>query len=116
MDTSNVLDIGGLFYNCSSLEELPDLSKLNTSKVIIMNSIFYGCEKLEVLPDISKWSTDNVINISLIFFDCHSLKSLPDISKWNIYDPNLFNKFNVSYLIEKFKVYYEDKKLSKNYN
>ena len=101
--------MGGLFYECSSLEELPDLSKWNTKNTIFMMAMFYGCRKLKSLPDISKWSTDNVINITLLFFNCYSLKTLPDISKWNIYNPNI--KLNVLFLMQKFKAYLEDLKL-----
>ena len=48
-----------------------------------MSGMFYNCSLLKSLPDISKWNTNNVTDMSLIFYDCHSLISLPDISKWN---------------------------------
>ena len=46
--------------------------------------MFYGCSLLKSLPDISKWNIINAINISYLFYDCSSLKYLPDISKWDI--------------------------------
>ena len=46
--------------------------------------MFYECSSLSSLPDISKWNTNNIKNMSLMFNECSSLSSLPDISKWNI--------------------------------
>ena len=45
-----------------------------------MNGLFYKCSSLKELPDISKWNTDNVTNMGHIFAECSSLTSLPDIS------------------------------------
>ena len=42
-----------MFYRCSSLSYLPDLSKWNTSKVKDMIDLLYGCFSLSYLPDIS---------------------------------------------------------------
>ena len=49
-----------------------------------MSLMFYSCTSLKELPDISKWDTKNVTNMSDMFFGCKSLKELPDISKWDI--------------------------------
>ncbi len=48
-----------------------------------MSHMFYKCSSLLSLPDISKWNTSNVTNIFNIFSECSSLLSLLDISKWN---------------------------------
>ena len=72
-----------MFYGCSSLVSLPDISNWNTKEVTDMSKIFYGCSLLESLPDISKWNIDNVRNINSLFWECSSLISLPDLSKWN---------------------------------
>ena len=48
-----------------------------------MSFMFYECSSLSSLPDISKWNTNNVTNMISIFNRCSSLLSLPDISKWN---------------------------------
>ena len=48
-----------------------------------MSFIFYGCSSLEYLPDISKWKLDNVNNIASLFSKCTILKNLSDISLWN---------------------------------
>ena len=79
----NIKSMNSLFYNCSSLTSLPDISKWDISNVINIGGLFYNCSSLTYLPDISKWDTSNVINIGGLFYNCSSLTSLPDISKWN---------------------------------
>jgi len=81
--SNNVTDMSYMFYGCSSLSSLPDISKWNTNNVTNMSYMFFGCSSLSSLPDISKWNTCNVINMSYIFDGCSSLSNLPDISKWN---------------------------------
>ena len=51
--------------------------------VINMSDMFYKCSSLLSLPDISKWNTNNITNMSVMFYECSSLSCLPDISKWN---------------------------------
>jgi len=46
---------------CSSLIELPDISKWDTSKITKMNSLFSECSSLKQLPDISKWNTNEIV-------------------------------------------------------
>ena len=81
-DTSNVTQMGSLFYNCHSLISIPDISKWNTSKVNTMECMFYNCNSLISLPDISKWDTSNVTDMGSMFCGCLSLASMPDISIW----------------------------------
>ena len=54
-----------------------------------MYGLFYECSSLKSLPDISKWNTNNVTDMSCLFYKCSSLKSLPDISKWNTNNVNI---------------------------
>ena len=95
-NTSNVIDMHYLFYKCSSLKYLPDISKWNISKVKNISSMFDGCSSLEKLPDISKWNTKQVINMSNLFHNCSKIKFLPDISKWD-----LSNTYDISGLFYK---------------
>jgi len=83
IENKHITNMGSIFYYCSSLISLPDISKWNTANVTNMGSIFYYCRSLVSLPDISKWNTANVTNMSCMFYYCSSLKSFPDISKWN---------------------------------
>ena len=89
----NINDISCLFYGCSSLLSIPDISNWHTEKVKDISYLFYECSSLESLPDISKWNFENLSNITHLFYGCSSLKSLPDISKWNIENIN-----DISYL------------------
>ena len=41
-------------------------------KVTNMMGIFYGCSSLSSLPDISKWNTNKVTNMSFMFGACSS--------------------------------------------
>ena len=77
----NVTNMSYMFYNCSSLKELPDISKWNTNNVNIMASIFNNCSSLQKFSDISKWNINNITDINGLFYGCSSLKELPDISK-----------------------------------
>ena len=74
----------GMFYNCNKLSSLPDISNWNTEKCIYMNKLFCNCSSLKILPDISKWKTNYVIDMSGMFSNCSSLISLPDLSKWDV--------------------------------
>ena len=58
------------------------LFEINT--ITTMYCMFYGCSSLSSLPDISKWDTKNVNDMSYMFYGCSSLSSLPDISKWEL--------------------------------
>ena len=78
---SDLKDISMMFFGCSSLISV---IKLNLNNVNNIEYIFYDCSSLKSLPDISKWNPNNVINMKKLFYNCASLKSLPDISKWNI--------------------------------
>ena len=82
-NTNKITNMSFLFYGCSSLKSLPDISKWDTSNVIKINSMFSDCILLESLPDISIWNTKKIIQMNHLFYNCLSLKSLPDISKWN---------------------------------
>ena len=85
-----------LFYGCSSLKFLPDISKWDTSRVTNMQYMFCFCSSLKLLPDISNWNTEKVENIIGMFKNCSSLIKIPDISRWQtgnlIYIDSLFSR------------------------
>ena len=85
-NNDGITNMSNMFYECSSLLFLPDISKWNTSNITNMSNMLYECASLSFLSDISKWNTRNVSDMSNIFFECSSLTSLPDISKWNTYN------------------------------
>ena len=61
--------MNGLFYGCSSLKSLPDISNWKTSKVQNINCLFYECPKLESITDISNWNTNNINDMISYFMD-----------------------------------------------
>ena len=73
---ANLKNIYYLFYNCSSLLSLPDISKWNAENFGIITGLFYGCSSLKLLPDISKWNTVNINLMNGLFCDCSSLLSI----------------------------------------
>lgn len=79
-DTSQVTDMGQMFWECNSLERL-DVSNFDTSQVTDMESIFSGCNGLTSL-DVSNFDTSQVTRMSFMFNDCSGLTSL-DISNFN---------------------------------
>ena len=49
-----------LFYNCSSLLSLPDISEWDINKVIDIGFMFTSCTLIKFLPNLSKWKTKNI--------------------------------------------------------
>ena len=72
LESKNVTDMGGMFCQCSSLEELY-FCNIDTSNVRIMFSMFNGCLSLEKL-DLSNFNTKNVASTDCIFDGCSVLK------------------------------------------
>ena len=54
-----------------------------------MSYLFYDCSSLTKLPDISQWNFEKVININHFYAKCSSLLQTPDISKWNLKIKNI---------------------------
>ena len=79
-DTSEIVTMQQMFYNCPSLTSL-NVSNFNTEKVAIMNNMFANCSKLTSL-DVSNFNTSQVNNMSDMFKDCSKLTSL-DVSNFN---------------------------------
>jgi len=90
-DSSNVISLSKMFYNCKSLEYLPDISKLKTKNVKDMSHMFYNCSSLKEFPDISLWNIENVIYMNSMFENCNTIASLPNISGWNIINTRFMN-------------------------
>ena len=52
-----IISFYSMFYNCTSLLYLPDISKFDTSNITNMIDMFAGCSSLLFLPDILLVST-----------------------------------------------------------
>ncbi len=84
LDTANVTNMSGMFYNMSALTAL-DVSKFDTSKVTNMSGMFYNTQSLTAL-DVSNFNTSNVTDVANMFGgrykDGYEL-TRPDTSKFN---------------------------------
>ena len=109
IDTSNVVNMGGMFYGCYSLVSIPQLDtskttslhnifgecyslvsipQLDTSKVTTMANMFANCYSLMSIPQLD---TQNVANMTNTFYDCYSLVSIPQLDTQNV--ANMTNTF-----------------------
>ena len=89
MEYKKKLIKNGLFYGCSSLKSLSDISKWELTFCIDLCELFYGCSTLISLPDISKWNiffASGITNIDKIFDNCKNILLFPDISKWKVFE------------------------------
>ncbi len=66
VDTSNVTDMGGMFFNVPLLTTVGDLSQWNISKVTDMSNMFED-SKLTTVGDLSQWDTSKVTNMAQMF-------------------------------------------------
>ena len=91
LNTSEVKDMGGMFYGCSGLTSL-DVSHFNTQNVTDMGAMFLDCSGLTSL-DLKNFDTQKVKDMSGMFNDCKALTSL---------DLKHFNTQNVTGMIAMF--------------
>lgn len=80
IDTSKLIDMSFMFYNCSGLTSL-DVSSFNTSNILSMAGTFCGCSGLATL-NVSNFDTSKVTMTASMFAFCSSLTSL-DVSNFN---------------------------------
>ena len=74
LNTSQVMDMSGMFYYCSYLTAL-ELSHFNTSHVTAMEEMFYCCSSLTSL-DLSSFDTSQVTDMWEMFYGCLFLTAL----------------------------------------
>ena len=98
LNTSDVVNMQGMFFDCSSLTSL-DVSHFNTDNVTDMSFMFTECHNLSSL-DVSSFNTDSVTTMGGMFFDCFSLTSL-DVSNFNTENvTDMSEMFNYCYYME----------------
>ena len=73
-NTSNVTNMGEMFYDCYYITKL-DLSGFDTRNVTFMGGMFCICENLEEL-DIRNFDMTNVTNTTQMFIECNNLRIL----------------------------------------
>ena len=72
LNTTEVTNMGGMFYNCSNLTSL-DLSGFDTQNVYEMNNMFFGCSKLTTIFVSDKFVVENVTQSDNMFSFCDKL-------------------------------------------
>ena len=98
LETSNVTDMGSMFYNCSNLTTIP---QLDTSNITDMASMFSGCSSL---TSVSLTNTSKVTNIYGMFSSCVSLTSVPQLNIRNV--TNMNNTFKGCSALETIDITY----------
>ena len=80
-NTRNVTKMNGMFYECISLEKLPNLTKWDISNVTDISYMFYECKSLKKISfgHNSIWKCLSLNKINNIFYGCSKLLSIPDI-------------------------------------
>ncbi len=81
-DSSNVINMEGMFYNCQILKEIKGLNKIKTNKVIFFDEMFAFCFELKYL-DLSGFDTSNVDDMSLMFYECKTLEKIKGLDEFN---------------------------------
>ena len=69
IESNSIVNMSYMFYECSSLYSLSDISNWDFSKVKNLDYMLLGCSSLSELPDFSKWNIDNITSMSYIFND-----------------------------------------------
>ena len=80
LNTSQLTDMGYMFYGCASLTSL-DLTSFDTSKVKYMDWMFCNCRSLTSL-DLTSFDTSQVTDMSSMFSGCASFTAL-DLSRFD---------------------------------
>ena len=80
LNTSDVKDMGFMFYNCKSLSSI-DLSSFQTGNVTNMNNMFSGCKNLTTI-DVTSFNTENVKTMAGLFQSCSGLTTI-DVHNFN---------------------------------
>ena len=81
LDTTNVIDMSGVFENCHGLRNL-DLH-WSTINVKDMKYLFSNCQSLVKVEGLPNWNTKLVRDMSFMFNECPLLNPIPKISTWN---------------------------------
>ena len=99
LNTANVMNMSGMFYNCLKLTSL-DVTHFNTTKVTNMSYMFYNCSSLTSL-DVTHFNTAKVTDMGYMFYNCSSLTTIYASSKF--VTPQVSKSFNMFYNCKKLK-------------
>ena len=82
LDTSNVTDMSGMFYNCSNLTLL-DVSSFDTTNVTTIEIMFAYCSNLLTVTGLNDLDVSNVNNMGGLFSDCSNITEI-NVSDWDV--------------------------------
>jgi len=83
LDTTNVTNMGWMFYGTSSLQYLDLPETWVTSNVFHLYRKFHGASSLESITGLDSWDTSNVVSIGRLFHGASSITNLDGISGWD---------------------------------
>lgn len=78
-NTSNVINVDSMFYNCTNLKNIPPY---DFSKVSNMEHTFYGCSNITSIPYLN--TTYILGSVYFCFAECTKLKSIPLLDFSNV--------------------------------
>ena len=67
------------YYKIKNNNKNLEIKIKRIENAIYMSSMFEGCSSLSNLPDISKWNTNNVTSMYDMFSGCSNLLNIPII-------------------------------------
>ena len=71
------------YFNINNNDNILEIKLTNINNITNAYAMFYECSSLISLPDISKWNTINVTNMDGMFDGCSSLKNKPNFKLFN---------------------------------
>ena len=82
-DTSNVENMGAMFWN-NEATEIKGFENFDTSNVIDMHGMFYGSKATSL--NLSSFDTSNVTDMSNMFYCCRFLSKIIGLENWNTHN------------------------------
>ena len=92
----NLISVNFMFYGCTQLLSLPDLSKIDFNKYNGISHIFCGCLSLTDLCDISKFKSK--FKYGWNFFCCSSLIDLKGFDIYDFADSSLTDHYGAKFI------------------
>lgn len=82
LDVSKARSMRGMFYGCSALADVGDLSGWQTGSCEDMSYLFQACSALKSTGSLDGWDVSRVQDFTGTFANCSNLASVGDLSGW----------------------------------
>ena len=73
-----------MFYKCSTLKDIEELSKLDTRDVNDFSFLFFGCKLLINLKPLEYWDVSKGTNFGSMLNGCELLTNIESLENWNV--------------------------------